>query len=121
MAAQDPVRRLDGAARKPVPRPHFEITADAVWFRLQETARRDSVDIRDLGELAEQHPDVRDAILRAANEAERAPIRPFDDVTRAMVFVGLQRLRQMFSERYEALAKQTREAALKGGASASSL
>ena len=116
MAAQDPVRRLDGSARQPVPRPHFEITAEMVWFRLQEAARRDSVDLRDLGDLAQQHPDVRDAILRATNDAEREPIRPFDDVVRAMVFLGLQRLRQLFSERYETLAKQTRDAALKGTA-----
>ncbi len=113
MAAQDPVRRLDGAVRQPVPRPHFEITAEMVWFRLQEAARRDSVDLRDLGELAVQHPDVRDAILKATNDTERGPIRPFDDVTRAMVFLGLQRLRQMFSDRYETLAKQSRETALK--------
>ena len=98
MAPSQPVRRLDNT-QAPVRRPHFDITAEALWFRLSEAVRRDSVDFRDLGELAAMHPEVGEAIVRLANEAERAPIRPFDDATRAMVFIGLSRLRQFITEK----------------------
>lgn len=104
MAPSQPIRRLDGT-QAPVPRPHFEITAGALWFRLSEAARRDNVDLRDLGELAAMHPDVKDAIIRVANDSERAPSRPFDDVTRAMVYIGLSRLRQVIFEKSDAAAR----------------
>lgn len=106
MALSQPIRRLDGT-QAAVSRPHFDLTADSLWFRLSEAVRRDSVDFRDLGELASMHRDVSDAIIRIANESERAPIRPFDDVTRAMVFVGLSRLRQFIFERADAVTRST--------------
>jgi hypothetical protein len=106
MAPLQPNRRLDGS-QTPVRRPHFDITAEALWFRLSEAVLRDTVDLRDLGELAEMHPDVKDAIVRVANDSERAPIRPFDDVTRAMVYIGLSRLRQFIAEKADVAARTT--------------
>ncbi len=59
------------------------------WSRLHEAALRDNVDLRDLEEAAAMYPAVRDGILRVADCVEPGPVRPFDDVTRAMVFMGL--------------------------------
>lgn len=101
MKSGEPIRRIDATAGA-IPRPHFETTTAAVWARLEESARRESVDLRDLGESAAMFPEVRDAILRAANSVESGPVRPFDDVTRAMVFIGLRRLRLLFAERVQA-------------------
>ena len=112
MALSQPVRRHDNT-QAPVRRPHFDITAETLWFRMREAARRDTVDFRDLSELAQMHPDVREVILRAANESERSPIRPFDDVTRAMVFLGLQRIRSILSEQAETPADSARESVSK--------
>ena len=69
-----------------------------------EAVRRDSVDFRDLGELAAMHSEVSEAIVRLANESERAPIRPFDDATRAMVYIGLSRLRQFITDKADTAA-----------------
>jgi len=105
----EPLRRLDAAppaGASAVTRPHFEITTGAVWGRLYEAAMRDNVDLRDLGEAAAMYPAVRDGILRVANCVEPGPLRPFDDVTRAMVFMGLRRLRALFAERVEELARE---------------
>lgn len=105
----EPLRRLDAAlpaGAGAVTRPHFEITTGAVWARLHEAALRDNVDLRDLGEAAAMYPAVRDGILRVANCVEPGPVRPFDDVTRAMVFMGLRRLRALFAERVEELARE---------------
>jgi hypothetical protein len=96
MKSGEPIHRLDRAAA--VPKPHVDLSAPAVWARLEEAVKVDGVDLRDLAELAGMNDEVRTAILNAANRGEQRPVRPFDDLTRAMVYIGLRRVRHVILE-----------------------